>query len=263
MCPSLIRNSDDNHSCLNPGVFFGWRGEQHAASKDALKRQKWLTCFPSRGQRHNLIFTDIGLSLGEVKPALWAQEEELCFLVEAECTLQNSPALLTCPPLGSSGLWGHRWRLHSTPWLLYLVFNHTVKEFSLQGPTGPCCLLHPQRQLRPPSASLSPGSVLQAVPWGQHRAQLMCFPSLGDYFVLLLDVWCLKTVVSYVFQARGCVWSLLPQCCWKSVFIFDLWPYIHHLRMKFLPIIGSIPVPLSFLMPVPYHIVFIFETVII
>ena len=81
----------------DPGVFVGWRGEQHAASKDALKRQKWLTCFPSRGQRQNLLFTDTGLSLGEVKPALWAQEEELCFLVGAECTKLSSPPRLPTP----------------------------------------------------------------------------------------------------------------------------------------------------------------------
>ena len=38
-----------------------------------------------------MLLTHPGRSLGEVKPALWAQEEELCFLVRAECkTLQPS-----------------------------------------------------------------------------------------------------------------------------------------------------------------------------
>ena len=47
-------------------------------------------------------------------------------------------ALLVPPPNQ-----GGEWRSHSTPRLLHLVFNHTVKEFSLQGPTDPCCPLHP------------------------------------------------------------------------------------------------------------------------
>ena len=148
----MIRNSDKDHSSLNPGVSIGWRGEQHAASKDALKGQKWLTCFTSREQRHILLLTHPGQSLGEEKPALWAKEEALCSPVRAECILQNSPALLAPPHLSSPGVWGYRWCLHSTkagsevtltPPLLHLVFNHAVKEFSFQGAPEPCCPLHP------------------------------------------------------------------------------------------------------------------------
>ena len=37
---------------------------------------------------------------------------------------------------------GREWS-HSTPRLLHLVFNHAVKEFSLQRSPDPCCPLHP------------------------------------------------------------------------------------------------------------------------
>ena len=149
---SSIRNSDEDHSCLTLSLH--WLKRRATCSiTGCFEETEWLTCFPSRGQTHNLLFTDTGLSLGEVKPALWAQEEELCFLVRAECTLQNSPALLNPPHLGSAVLWGHRWRSHSTPRLSHLIFNHTVKEFSPQGPSDPWCPLHPQS---PPTAT--PGS---------------------------------------------------------------------------------------------------------
>ena len=132
---SLIRSSDKDHSCLT--LSLRWLKRKATCSiTGCFEETEWLTCFPSRGQTHNLLFTDTGLSLGEVKPALWAQEEELCFLVGAKCTLQNSPALLTPWPLGSAVLWGHRWRSHSTARLTSRIQSHS-KRVQSPGPLWP------------------------------------------------------------------------------------------------------------------------------
>ncbi|XP_055251857.1 small nuclear ribonucleoprotein F isoform X2 [Moschus berezovskii] len=46
---------------------------------------------------------------------------------------------------------------------------------------------------------------------------------LGEVLISFMYLELTRRRRSFFYQkARRCVWSLLPQCCWKSVFIFDL-----------------------------------------
>ena len=149
---SLIRNSDEDHSCLNPGVSIGWQGEQHEASKDALKGQKWLTCFTSREQTHPASYTPWPVTgrskacpLGPGGRAVLSCESRVYFAKLSSSAHSPTPRFTRflrtslVPPPNHGG----EWRSHSTPRLLYLIFNHAVKEFSFQSAPDPCCPPHP------------------------------------------------------------------------------------------------------------------------
>ena len=113
------------------------------------------------------------------------------------------------------------------------------------GLPAPCSVFSAHRDRRGPSAlrvlGCSPGGALRPA-----QGSLLPFPSLGGCFDVL-TLW-----LPVFFRQEDVSGPRYPSVAGKAVFIFDLWPYIHHLRMKFLHIIGSIPAPLSFLMPVPY-----------
>ena len=70
------------------------------------------------------------------------------------------------------------------------------------------CLLRPQRPPRPLSPP-SPGVLSRRGP----AASTGLTPAFPFSPGLL---WCLNIVAPCVFQARGCVWSSLPRCCWEG-----------------------------------------------
>lgn len=52
----------------------------------------------------------------------------------------------------------------------------------------------PSSQLRPPLCTVL--EIFKAVSWNNHRAHLICFPTLRDHCPVLSDVQCLKTILS-------------------------------------------------------------------
>ena len=151
MCLSFIRNSDEDHSCLNLESLLDEEESnmQHQRMlsmdiNDTMLHLKGTETHPASYTSWPVTWRNKACPLGPGGRAVLSCESRMYF------------ANLPLPPCsstpGSPGLWGHRWCLHPTkagsevtltPPLLHLVFNHTVKEFSLQGAPDPCCPLHP------------------------------------------------------------------------------------------------------------------------